>query len=229
MSKTIVIVGASRGIGKELLTIFAQNENFDVHILTRNTSELASFSEFKNVNLNVFDLNSIHVKEDAEKLFSSLKKIDILINNAGKLVNKPFLELSHQDILDCYQTTVIGVMETIQSALPKMLENGGHIVNISSVGGFQGSVKFPGLSAYSTPKAAVVSLTEMLAEEFKESKLKINCLCLGAVQTEMLAEAFPGYQAPLSANEMAEYIADFALTADRFMNGKIIPVSLSTP
>ncbi len=229
MSKTIIIVGASRGIGKELLTTFAQNENFDVHILTRNISELASFSAFKNVNLSVFDLNSIHVKEDAEKLFSSLKKIDILINNAGKLVNKPFLELSHQDILDCYQTNVIGVMETIQAALPKMLEIGGHIVNISSVGGFQGSVKFAGLSAYSTSKAAVVSLTEMLAEEFKETKLKINCLCLGAVQTEMLEEAFPGYQAPLSAKEMAEFIADFSLHADRFMNGKIIPVSLSTP
>jgi NAD(P)-dependent dehydrogenase (short-subunit alcohol dehydrogenase family) len=123
---------------------------------------------------------------------------------------------------------VIGVMQTIQACLPKF-SPGSHIVNISSMGGFQGSAKFPGLSAYSTSKAAVVSLTELLAEELKESGIKINCLCLGAVQTEMLETAFPGYQAPLQPAEMAEFICDFALTAHRFMNGRIVPVSLTTP
>lgn len=120
-------------------------------------------------------------------------------------------------------------MQTVQSVVPKMLQHGGHIVNISSMGGFQGSVKFSGLSAYSTSKAALVSFTELFAEEFKESKIKMNCLCLGAVQTEMLTQAFPGYEAPIKADEMAEYICDFAQHAQRFMNGKIIPVSLSTP
>jgi hypothetical protein len=57
----------------------------------------------------------------------------------------------------------------------------------------------------------------------------MNCLCLGAAQTEMLEAAFPGYQAPVSAAEMAEFIGDFALNGSRWMNGKILPVSLSTP
>jgi len=122
---------------------------------------------------------------------------------------------------------VIGVMETTQAAVAKMKK--AHIVNISSIGGFQGSMKFPGLSAYSTSKAALCSFTELFAEEYKDTDIKTNCLCLGAVQTEMLEEAFPGYEAPVSAEKMADYIVNFALTADQWMNGKIIPVSLSTP
>ena len=118
-------------------------------------------------------------------------------------------------------------METTQAAIPKM--KNAHIVNISSMGGFQGSVKFAGLSAYSTSKAALCSFTELFAEEYKESQIKMNCLCLGAAQTEMLEEAFPGYEAPVSAEKMAEYIVNFALNADQWINGKIIPVSLSTP
>lgn len=229
MNKTIVIIGASRGIGKELIGLFSQNKENELHILTRNISALDSYKQFPNVTIHFFDLNTDYVRENAEKIFSKIDKIDILINNAGKLVNKAFLELTHQDIVDCYQTNIIGVMETMQAAIPRMLNFGGHIVNISSMGGFQGSVKFSGLSAYSTSKAALVSLTELLAEELKETKIKINCLCLGAVQTEMLGEAFPSYQAPLNAKEMANYIADFSLNAHKFMNGKIIPVSLSTP
>ena len=143
--------------------------------------------------------------------------------------NKPFTELTHEDLSSCYQVNVIGVIETVQAAVSKMEVNGGHIVNISSMGGFQGSVKFAGLSAYSTSKAAVCSFTELFAEEYKESKIKTNCLCLGAAQTEMLEEAFPGYQAPVSAEKMAEFIADFSLNAQQWINGKIIPVSLSTP
>jgi short-subunit dehydrogenase len=110
-----------------------------------------------------------------------------------------------------------------------MSENGGHIVNIGSMGGFQGSVKFPGLSVYSSSKAAVASFTECLAEELKDTQIKVNCLALGAAQTEMLASAFPGYKAPISAEKMAEFIADFSLKAHQWINGKIIPVSLSTP
>jgi NAD(P)-dependent dehydrogenase (short-subunit alcohol dehydrogenase family) len=183
--------------------------------------------KFQNVSLFHFDL-ATNVRSQAEQIFASLDKIDVLINNAGLLKNKAFTDLSHDDISACYQVNVIGVMETVQAAVPKM-ENGGHIVNISSMGGFQGSVKFAGLSAYSTSKAALCSFTELFAEEYKETKIKINCLCLGAAQTEMLEEAFPGYEAPVSANKMAEYISDFAQNGQQWFNGKIIPVSLSTP
>lgn len=227
--RTIVVVGASKGIGKALVHYLQQDASNQIVALARNQEALQAFSNYANVQTFVFDLASSNCRFEATKLFESLAKIDILINNAGKLVNKPFLELSAADIESSYQVNVMGVMETVQAAVPKMLEHGAHIVNISSMGGFQGSVKFPGLSAYSTSKAAVVSFTELFAEEFKETKIKMNCLCLGAVQTEMLAEAFPGYEAPLKAEEMAEFIGNFALTGERYFNGKIIPISLSTP
>ncbi len=229
MHKTIVVVGASRGIGKAIVENLAQNSNYSILALSRNLKGMESLNKFENVQTIEFDLDNQNVRVEAEKIFSSLDKIDILINNAGKLVSKSFLELTAKDIESCYQVNVIGVIETVQAAVPKMIENGGHIVNISSMGGFQGSVKFAGLTAYSTSKAAVCSFTELFSEEYKDSKIKMNCLCLGAAQTEMLEEAFPGYEAPVSAKKMAEYIADFAVNANQWINGKIIPVSLSTP
>ena len=230
MSKTIVIVGASRGIGRELAFRFSKDSNNRVYALSRYRDENPDeFSGYLNITPVIFDLEHDDVRIKAERFFDSLSNIDIMINNAGKLVNKPFPELTHEDFVSSYQVNIIGVMEIVQAAVPKMLSKGGHIVNISSMGGFQGTVKFPGLATYSTSKAALSSFTELFAEEYKETRIKMNCLCLGAVQTEMLEEAFPGYEAPLNAREMAEYIHDFAENAHRFMNGKIIPVSLTTP
>lgn len=229
MHKTIVVIGASRGIGKEIVENLAKNPNHEIYALSRNLIGLEELNNLSNVKVYAFDLESEDVRAKAEAIFNSRCKIDILINNAGKLVNKQFLDLTAEEISSCYQVNIIGVMQTVQAAIPKMIENGGHIVNISSMGGFQGSVKFAGLSAYSTSKAAVCSFTELFAEEYKETKIKMNCLCLGAAQTEMLEEAFPGYIAPVSAEKMAEYISDFALNANQWINGKIIPVSLSTP
>ncbi len=227
MNKTAVVVGASRGIGRSIVEQFATIDGMFVHALSRDLEKMNSaFVHLKNVKCHPFDL-SINVRQQASEIFRTVGSIDFLINNAGRLINKPFTSLSHDDIEGCYQTNVIGVMETVQAAVTHISD--GHIVNISSMGGFQGSVKFSGLSAYSTSKAAVCSFTELFAEEYKDTKIKMNCLCLGAAQTEMLAEAFPGYKAPLTANEMAEYIVDFTLNAHRYLNGKIIPVSLSTP
>lgn len=227
MSKTIVILGASRGIGAALVEQFAHS-NHKVVALARNVDEMLSkFSSYPNVSCHAIDLESSNLKQEASDILSHFEKIDIVVNNAGTLVNKPFTELTEEDITKCYRINIVGIMLFTQTALPFMQE--GHIVNISSIGGFQGSVKFPGLAAYSTSKAALCSFTELFAEEYKETKIKMNCLCLGAVQTEMLAQAFPGYEAPMSAEKMAEYIVDFSLKADQWMNGKIIPVSLSTP
>ena len=227
--KVIVLVGASRGIGKATVEKFASNPDHTILALSRNTKGMEQFSHLSNVKCFGFDLEVSNVREQAEKIFADFDSIDILINNAGKLVNKSFTDLTPQDLTSSYQANVIGVMQTVQAALPKMLEKGGHIVNISSMGGFQGTVKFAGLAAYSTSKAAVCSFTELFYEEHKDTKVKMNCLCLGAVQTEMLEEAFPGYLAPVSAEKMGEFISDFALNSHQWINGKIIPVSLSTP
>ena len=232
-AKTIVIIGASRGIGKELVLQFAKDKQNTVIALGRSESILTDFKTNNNVFAYRFDLNYKNKPEqiyhNLTEILKSFPKIDILINNAGKLVNKPFLELQYQDLVDSFQVNIIGVIQTVQTIVPKMLENGGHIVNISSMGAFQGTLKFSGLCAYSSSKASLLNFTELFAEEYKDSKIKMNCLCLGAVQTEMLEEAFPGYKAKISAKEMANYILDFSLNAHFYMNGKIIPVSLSTP
>lgn len=92
-----------------------------------------------------------------------------------------------------------------------------------------GSAKFAGLSAYSSSKGAIITLNELLAEEYKDKGIAFNTLALGAVQTEMLEEAFPGYKAPVSASQMATYIKEFSLSGNQFYNGKVLPVSASTP
>lgn len=224
--KNILITGASRGIGEQLARLLAEKNH--VLVLTRNTN---SFSKDPNKNLIIekFDLSSNSVCTDVSSVLKRLNFIpDIIINNAGQLVNKPFTAISRSEMEAVYSVNVFGLMEVCQAVIP-FLKSGSHIVNIGSMGGFQGSAKFAGLSVYSSSKAAVASFSECLAEELKEKKIAVNCLALGAAQTEMLSEAFPGYQAPVSAKEMAEFIADFALNANRWINGKVIPVSLSTP
>ena len=227
MSKTIVVVGASRGIGLEVVKKFAQAGN-TVFALSRDLVKMKkAFEGFSNVTPLAFDLSK-NVIEQVKGISTQVKTIDILINNAGYLVNKPFNSISHEEFQLSYQINVIGVMETIQGFLP-LFNPDAHIVNISSMGGFQGSVKFAGLSTYSTSKAALCSFTELFSEEYKETNLSMNCLCLGAVQTEMLQEAFPGYEAPTTPDQMAAFIVDFAQNGNRFFKGKIVPVSLSNP
>ena len=227
MNKTIVVVGASRGIGKALVELLAKNKEFTIYALSRNIEQLtANFKGCKNVISAKFDLEH-SVEQQLQTIFSVKPQIDILINNAGWLVNKSFEKITHEEFTKSYQINVIGVMETCQFFLPLMKK--GHIVNISSMGGFQGSMKFPGLAAYSSSKAAVITLTELLAEEYKETGPSFNVLALGAVQTEMLEEAFPGYIASISALEMAQYIFDFSLNGNKYYNGKLLQVSNSTP
>jgi 3-oxoacyl-[acyl-carrier protein] reductase len=230
----IIVTGASRGIGYELVKQFSANSQATIFAVSRNLQKLEQLKK-ECVHSNVIPLVcDISKEDDIKKMVSEIKKhtgaIHFFVNNAGAIVNKPFLELTLADQEYVYKVNVFSVMSLIQRLLPMMDENSrSHIVNISSMGGFQGSAKFAGLSAYSSSKAALACLTECLAEEFKDKNISFNCLALGAVQTEMLNEAFPGYQAPVSAPEMASYISDFVLNAHKIMNGKIVPVSLSTP
>ena len=226
MNKRIVILGASQGIGAALVDHFAQLEDTTVIALSRNLAKMKGRFLQKNVACHQLDISQDVHQQIAALGFAS--PIDILINNAGLLINKPFPALTHQDFTESYQVNVIGIMEATQALLPQLAADA-HIVNISSMGGFQGSLKFAGLAAYSTSKAALCAFTELFAEEYKATSLRMNCLCLGAVQTEMLSAAFPGYIAPTSPAEMAQFIADFALHNGSFVNGKIIPVSSSNP
>ncbi|MEM9077884.1 MAG: SDR family oxidoreductase [Bacteroidota bacterium] len=222
----IIITGTSRGIGFELVKLFA-NEGHQVLALSRNAQPVL---DLKLPNIQAFPFDLGH-PDDFIQLTNALKdwsSVDVLINNAGSFLNKPLLETSIEDFKNVYDVNVFGVAEVTKTVLPKMNRKG-HVVTISSMGGIQGSLKFPGLSAYSSSKGAVITLTELWAEEFKETGPSFNVLAIGAVQTEMLAEAFPGYEAPVTAVEMATYVKNFALTAHQFYNGKILQVSNSTP
>ncbi|MEY4486914.1 MAG: SDR family oxidoreductase [Flavobacteriia bacterium] len=226
MNKSVVILGASQGIGAALVDHFAQMADTTVIALSRNLDKMSG--RFLQKNVRCYRLDIAGEVQNQLAQINLEGPIDILINNAGLLINKPFEQLSHQDLTESYQVNVIGIMEATQALLPQLATDA-HIVNISSMGGFQGSLKFAGLAAYSTSKAALCAFTELFAEEYKATSLRMNCLCLGAVQTEMLSAAFPGYIAPTSPAEMAQFIANFALHNGAFFNGKIIPVSSSNP
>ena len=225
--KNIVITGTSRGIGFELAKQFAENGH-QVLALSRNTKPLSTINHKNITALSVDISNNDDLNKVTDFIKNTWKNVDVLINNAGKLINKPFTEISSKDFLEVYKVNVFGVAEITKLMIP-YLQKGSHVVTISSIGGIQGSSKFPGLAAYSSAKGAVITLSELLAEEYKEQQISFNVLALGAVQTEMLEEAFPGYQAPLSAAEMADYIYNFSLTGNKFYNGKVLQVSSSNP
>lgn len=231
----IIITGASGGIGLETALVLAGAGNRVVAV-ARSQKGLSKLQEA------AFRLNPesiIHILPfdivygDYENrllplLVEKFGQVDILINNAGTLINKPFEETSKDDCSAMLESNFIGHVHMIQHLLP-LMPSGSHIVNIGSMGGFQGSVKFPGLAAYSASKAALHVLTECLALELADRSIKINCLALGSAQTEMLAKAFPQYESPVTAQEMGDYIAKFALTGHRFFNGKVLPVAVTTP
>ena len=218
--KNIIITGTSRGIGFELAQFFAKN-NFNVLALSRNNKPLNNL-HFKNITSLSVDLS---IQSEFEKVTNFVannwESVDILIHNAGSLINKPFSELTTTDFETVFKVNVFAVAELTRQLIP-FLVKGSHVVTISSIGGVQGSIKFPGLAAYSSSKGAVITLSELLAEEYKTQQIAFNVLALGAVQTEMLEEAFPGYKAPLTAIEMAEYIYNFALTGNKFYNGECL-------
>lgn len=231
----IVLTGASSGIGFEAALEFTLQPANKVVCIARSADKLRKLLEIArsitpDCNLIPVEFDIVH--DNYAILVPFLKEklghVDILINNAGVLINKPFLETTPAELEEMFHGNVSGHFQMIQQLLP-LMTTGSHIVNIGSMGGVQGSVKFPGLSAYSSSKAALHILTECLAVELEGTGIKINCLALGSAQTEMLEKAFPGFESPVMAFEMGKYIADFARTGQRFFNGKIIPVATTTP
>lgn len=226
-SRNIIITGTSRGIGFELALQFA-DAGHQVLAISRKMPK--SLMEHSNITCLSIDISDENEMEQVEKFVkdSWSNKVDVLINNAGLLVNKPFEQLTTSDFEKVYKVNVFAVAELTRICIPFM-KKGSHVVTVSSMGGVQGSMKFPGLAAYSSSKGAVITLSELLAEEYKESGISFNVLALGSVNTEMLQEAFPGYEAPLSAKEMANYIFDFSLNGNKYYNGKVLQVSSTTP
>ncbi len=232
----IIITGASSGIGYELVKFFARNRNNHIVALARKGpllkqlyNECLKLNSEAHVTPYEFDLEQFDFYPFiVQRIETFIQKCDILINNAGRMVNKPFTATDPAEFDEVFNVNVKAAYFFTQAILP-MMKEGGHVVNIASMGGVQGSQKFPGLSAYSASKAAVVVMTECMAEELKDTDIRVNCLALGGAQTEMFSKAFPGFKASQTPAHMAQYVAEFALTGHKFFNGKVIPVANTTP
>ena len=222
--KTILVTGTSSGIGNQIC-IQAADMNFRVISVSRNIEPLKDLGGIESFKLDITDKDS--VEEFVTNLKNRKIKIDILINNAGYLVSELFGETTYDSFKKTFDVNVFGLAEITRSLIP-IINKDGHVINISSIGGVNGSKKFPGLSAYSSSKAAVIALTEVLAEEYQDGP-SFNVLALGAVQTKMLKEAFPDYNADTKPEDMAKYILNFAINGNKLFNGKLISVSNSNP
>jgi NAD(P)-dependent dehydrogenase (short-subunit alcohol dehydrogenase family) len=232
MTKNIIITGASRGIGKAAVEYLTQYADGKILAIARSKENLEKLKNSLNPNTQLliypFDLAKGDYDDLSRHIQANFSSIDILINNAGALSVKPFLDSTEEDYELQFNVNVKSVFKLSQLCIP-LMKKGSHIVNISSMGGFQGSVKFPGLSLYSASKGAISIFTESLAAELTERSISVNALAFGAVDTDMLRSAFPDFAPPLKAEEMGAYLADFALNGHRFYNAKVLPVSSTTP
>lgn len=231
--KRAIITGASKGIGFETALSLCR-QGCRVLGLSRDEAGLANLEKAAaGTSGSMETLRYDLLQPETRPLLDWVSRqggLDVLVNNAGLLLNKPFRDLTMADWQNSFSVNLFGAVSLLQTLLPYLEQSeAAHVVNIGSMGGFQGSAKFPGLSAYSASKAALANLTECLAEECRDLGISVNCLALGAVQTEMLESAFPGYRAPLNQDEMGAFVAWFALNGGRLFNGKILPVSVSTP
>ncbi len=230
-----IVTGASKGVGRDTALWLAQ-AGHHVWALARSADRLRTLAQEADGlpgRIHPVPVDLAEAEALARVLEQALERvtaIDVLVNNAGLLIHRPFAELSDADWLAMWQVNVLAPVRLIRLLLPRLrAAERPHVVQIGSMGGFQGSAKFPGLSAYSASKAAIANVSECLAEEFKEEGIAFNTLALGAVQTEMLAQAFPGYQAPLTSEQMGSFVGWFAVHGHHFFNGKVLPVSVSTP
>jgi NAD(P)-dependent dehydrogenase (short-subunit alcohol dehydrogenase family) len=220
----IIITGASRGIGFETAKLLASVDAHKVIAISRSAEK----NKLQNIISIPFDFENGNIARDLlPKIQKYFSQVDVLINNAAAFLKDPFEKISRKDFEKIFSVNVFAIAELTQAILPLM--KNGHVLNIASMGGIQGSVKFPGLSAYSSSKGALITLTECLAEEYKQKNIRFNAIAFGAVQTEMLAAAFPSFKAPMTAAQAAEFVSYFALNGQKYFNGKILQMALSTP
>lgn len=229
----IIINGASRGIGRETAKYLANYRDNQILVTGRDESALKELeNECINENISYLKMDLSMLEKEMEivkdQIYNRFSRIDILINMAGAIVVKDFMKLTSQEERYMMETNFFGPAGLIRLVVP-LMSKGSHILNISSMGGFQGSSKYKGLSVYSASKSALACLSECLAAELSPGGISVNCLALGSVQTEMFEAAFPGFKAPLTPSEMAEFISYFAVNGNRFFNGKVLPVAVTNP
>lgn len=225
----VLITGASRGIGLSLTENFLFSDD-RVIALSRSQIPLDE-NNFKGKLKKIgFDITDRGDRTKIPVLINEFfgGRLDVIINNAGALKHKPLKEITEDEFDHVFNVNVKGAFFLTQKVLPFMRE-GSQILNIGSMAGYQGSKKFRGMTVYSSSKGALSSMTECMAEELSSSGILVNLLALGAVHTNMFQNAFPGATTHTTPKEMALFIHDFVKTNKGLINGKLIPVSRSTP
>lgn len=190
---TVLITGASSGIGEALACVCAQN-NRDIILVARSVDKLkalaAELTQQYDVDVTVrpCDLSgSGNVKKLCDALFAESRQIDILVNNAGVLEHGSFVAMSAEDHQRMVQLNVSALTAMLAHLLPTMVERGsGRILNVASIGAFQ---PIPSLATYAATKAYVLSLSEALAEEVRGTGVTVTALCPGITATKMMADA----------------------------------------
>ena len=188
MKQTILITGASSGIGKETAKLF-QSKNWNVVATMRNPEKETELNKLSNVlvtRLDVLDLDSIDnaIQQGIQKF----GKIDILLNNAGYGAYGPLESFPRERVLKQFNTNVIGLLDVTRAILPHFRQNkNGIIINVSSMGG---KMTFPLGSLYHGTKFAVEGISESLRYEVEQFGGKVKIVEPGAIATDFAGRSF---------------------------------------
>lgn len=229
--KTALVTGAGRGIGRAVAVSLAK-EGARVIVCARSENELnetaqqlaAANGEAETIVCDMADEKAVIA------LFAHIQTnygtLDILVNNAGIFSGAYIEDVSMVEYHRVMQVNAAAVFLSCREAFGLMKAKGGSIVNVSSLSGVQGATKFPGFSAYCASKFAVIGITEALAEEGKQCGIRVNAVAPGSVDTEMLREAFPGFNGPmLKPQQVADAILFLAGPHSSAVNGATLDLS----
>jgi NAD(P)-dependent dehydrogenase (short-subunit alcohol dehydrogenase family) len=224
--KTAIVTGGGRGIGAATAELLASH-GARVMLASRTESEIRNIaSVIANSGWCPTDVSS---ESQVTSLFNQtlerMGPVDILVNCAAVLSSESVESLSLDAWNEIQAINITGTFLCCREAFRQMKGRGGAIVNVSSLGGVQGTEKFPGYSAYTTSKYAVIGLTESLAVEARSQNIRVNCVAPGAVDTQMLKKAAPELKtktSPLDIANIILFLCDESRSAS--LNGTVIPV-----
>jgi NAD(P)-dependent dehydrogenase (short-subunit alcohol dehydrogenase family) len=225
-----MITGAGRGIGRAAAIRFAR-EGAQIVIFSRTASQLTEVATtITNAGGRVLMVaGDVSNEADVQRLFkstvSAFGRVDILLNCAGMVAVKPFIEMDTASWDRVVAVNLRGTFLCCRAAFQQMAaQKQGVIINISSLSGVKGVEKFPGLSAYNVSKAGIASLTEILAVEGKPLNIRVCAVSPGAVDTQMLQEAAPHLKAGMTPDDMAEILFFLADDSGRMLSGSNLEI-----
>ncbi len=222
-----IVTGASRGIGRATALRLAA-AGARVVAMSRGGSDLRELAESHPDQIRTFE-GDVSSEQDVENLFreteANFGPCTMLVNNAGAIDPKPFVEVTREEWDQMFAVNVTGTFLTSRRAIPAMIDAGrGSIVNVASISGVNGPTKFPGFVSYCAAKAAVIMLTESLASELRDTPVRVNAISPGSVDTAMWAKASGGAPADMTPEEIAESIFFLLASTSRPVNGQNLHV-----